>query len=109
LFVWWNCNNPPPAACDNLVNIGGFNDPVINEDLQKGRVETDAAKRQAYYEDLNRQFSKGLYNVWLNWGVWSVATSPKVHGVFGPPLPDGSSPNTGLAAGHWMLGLFITR
>jgi peptide/nickel transport system substrate-binding protein len=109
LFVWWNCNNAPPAACDNLVNFGGFNDPVINSDLQKGRVELDPTKRAGYYEDLNRQFSKQLYNLWTNWAVWAVATSPKVHGIFGPPLPDGSAPNPGLATGHSMAGLFITQ
>jgi peptide/nickel transport system substrate-binding protein len=108
LFVWWNCNNAPPAACDNLVNFGGFNDPVINSDLQKGRVELDPAKRAAYYEDVNRQFSKELYNLWQNWVLWAVASSPKVHGVFGPPLPDGSLPNGGLATGHSMAGLFKT-
>jgi peptide/nickel transport system substrate-binding protein len=122
LFVWWNCNNgpatnPPPAAtaadappaCDNLVNFGGFNDAVINSDLQQGRSELDPAKRAAFYEDLNRQFSKQLYNLWINWAVWSVATDPKVHGIFGPPLPDGSAPNPGLATGHSMAGLFITH
>ena len=45
LFVWWHCNNAPPAGCDNLVNFGGFNDPQIKSDLDKGRGETDPAKR----------------------------------------------------------------
>ncbi len=72
LFVWWHCNNAAPAACDNLVNFGGFNDPVINSDLDKGRTDPDPAKRAGYYEDLNRQFSKQLYNLWTSWVVWSV-------------------------------------
>jgi peptide/nickel transport system substrate-binding protein len=108
LFVWWNCNNAAPAACDNLVNFGGFNDPVITSDLQKGRTDTDPATRAGYYEDLNRQFSKELYNLWTSWVVWSVSTSTKVHDIFGPPLPDGSAPNPGLATGHSMAGLFKT-
>ena len=45
--------------CDNLVNFGGFNDPMINSDLQKGRSEVDPAKRKALYEDLNREFAEG--------------------------------------------------
>jgi len=108
LFVWWNCNNAAPATCDNLVNFGGFNDTVINSDLQKGRTDTDPATRAGYYEDLNRQFSKQLYNLWTSWVVWAVSTSPKVHGILGPPLPDGSAPNPGLATGHSMAGLFVT-
>ena len=82
---------------------------VINSDLQKGRVEPDPQKRTGYYEDLNRQFSKQLYNIWINWTVWDVSTSPKVHGIFGPQLPDGSAPNPGLATGHSMAGLFVTQ
>jgi peptide/nickel transport system substrate-binding protein len=109
LFVWWRCGNAPPLACDNLVNFGGFNDPQITSDLEKGRGETDPAKRAALYEDLNRQFSKGLYNIWENWTVWSVSTSTKVHNVFGPDLPDGGGKaNPGLGTGHSMAGLFVT-
>ena len=91
------------------MNFGGFNDAVINSDLQQGRTEIDPAKRAGFYEDINRQFSKQLYNLWINWAVWSVATDTKVHGIFGPPLPDGSAPNPGLATGHSMAGLFITH
>jgi hypothetical protein len=57
---------------------------------------------------LNRQFAKQLYDIWISWAVWSVATSTKVKGVFGPPLPDGSNPYPGLATGHPMLGLNLT-
>ena len=44
LFVWWNCNNAPPAACDNLVNFGGFNDPVINVRPREG-PDRDSIRR----------------------------------------------------------------
>jgi peptide/nickel transport system substrate-binding protein len=107
--VWWHCGNAPPAPCDNLVNFGGFNDPTISSDLEKGRGETDPAKRAALYEDLNRQFAKQLYDIWTVWTVWSVSTSTKVHNVFGPDLPDGGGkPNPGLGTGHSMAGLFVT-
>ena len=108
LFVWWHCTNAPPAACDNLVNFGGFNDATINADLEKGRTSTDPATRKAAYEDVNRQFSKELYNLWTNWTVWAVPSQTKVHGIFGPDLPDGSKPFPGLATGHPLLGLFKT-
>jgi peptide/nickel transport system substrate-binding protein len=108
LFVWWHCNNAPPAPCDNLVNFGGFNDAQINKDLEQGRSETDPAKRQALYEDLNRTFSQQLYDLWFSWTVWAVPTATKVHGLFGPDLPDGGKPFPGLATGHPMLGLFVT-
>ena len=108
LFVWWNCPNAPPVACDNLINFGGFNDAQINSDFDKARGEVDPAKAKALYEDVNRQFGKGIYNIWVSYTLWSVGTSTKVHGLFGPPLPDGSKPNTSLANGHAMSGLFVT-
>jgi peptide/nickel transport system substrate-binding protein len=110
LFVWWHCGNgdQTPAACDNLVNFGGFNDPVISSDLEKGRVESDPTKRTGYYEDINRQFAKQLYNLWIDWTVWGIASSPKVHGVIGPQLPDGSKPDPTVATGFPISGLFVT-
>jgi peptide/nickel transport system substrate-binding protein len=111
LFVWWHCGNSAetPLPCDNPVNFGAFNDPTISTDQEKGRVETDPAKRAALYEDLNKQFSKQLYNLWTNWTVWAVPTATNVHGVFGPDLPDGSKPSPGLAAGNPMSGLYVTK
>jgi peptide/nickel transport system substrate-binding protein len=108
LFVWWHCNNQPPAACDNLVNFGAFNDPMINSDLDQGRVESDQAKRAAFYEDLNREFSKQLFNIWESWTVWAVASSPKVHGIIGPTLSDGSKPDPNMATGFPVSAIFIT-
>ncbi len=108
LFVWWHCNNQG-TPCDNLVNFNGFNDPQINKDLETGRTETDPAKRAAAYEDLNRVFSSQLYDIWVNWVVWSVATDTKVHDIFGPNVSDGSKPYPGLATGHSMAGIFITK
>ena len=107
LYVWWHCSNAPPAPCDNLVNFGGFNDPVINSDLEKGRVETDPQKRTALYEDLNRQFAKQLYNIWTSWTVWAIASSPKVHGQVGTQLPDGSKPDPNIV-GFPISGLYVT-
>ncbi|MEY2403557.1 MAG: peptide/nickel transport system substrate-binding protein [Acidimicrobiaceae bacterium] len=111
LFVWWHCDNSAatPLPCDNPVNFGAFNDPQISSDQQKGRIETDPAKRAALYEDLNRQFSKQLYNEWLSWTVWAVPTATNVHGILGADLPDGSKPFPGLAAGHPMSGLYVTK
>jgi peptide/nickel transport system substrate-binding protein len=108
LYFWWHCNNAPPAACDNLINFGGFNDPQINSDLDKGRAELDATKSKAFYEDVNKQFGSQVYNVWVDFTHWSVATSTKVHNIFGADLPDGSKPNPGLANGHQMSGIFVT-
>ena len=106
-YVWWHCDNAAPADCDNLVNFGGWNDPEINALLAKGRLEADPAKHKAIYEDLNREFAKKLWDLWANYTNWTIASQTKVHGVFGPNLPDGTKPSDGIATGHSLIGLWI--
>ena len=108
-YVWWHCSNPPPAACDNPVNFAGFNDAEINRLLDEGRVELDAAKRKTIYEDLNKEFANKLFDLWGQWTLWDIASNPKVHGVLGPDLPDGSGPFPGLATGHPVEGMWIEQ
>jgi peptide/nickel transport system substrate-binding protein len=105
-YVWWHCSNKPPLACDNPINFGGFNDPVINADFDKARVSSDQAERTRLYEDINREFTKQLYNLWAQFVVWTVAMKPNVHGVLGPPLPDKTGPFEGLATGHQVDGMW---
>ena len=105
-WVWWHCSNAS-GPCDNLVNFGGWNDPQINKLLEEGRAEADPAKHAAIYEELNREFAKKLWDLWSGYTTWTIAFQPKVHGIFGPPLPDGSLPSDGLATGHSVLGLWI--
>lgn len=108
-YVWWHCSNTPPAPCDNPVNFGGFNDDVINKAFDDARTTPDEAKREADYETINKQFAKQLYDLWGQWVLWIVAYKPTVHGVFGPPLPDGAAPFNGLATGHSFAGMWCTN
>jgi peptide/nickel transport system substrate-binding protein len=109
-YVWWHCDNAPPDDCNNLVNFSGFNDPVINESLDKGRSSAadDPAHVQAY-EDLNRRFATELYEIWGQYTIWSIAFQPQVHGVLGTDLPDGTGPFPGLATGHPVEGIWLKQ
>ncbi len=80
-YVWWYGGSP--------VNFGKFDDPEINALLDQGRASTDADARREIYEDINRVFAAKLYNVWMNWTLWTVGTAPDVHGVLGPDTADG--------------------
>jgi peptide/nickel transport system substrate-binding protein len=100
-YIWWHSGSP--------VNFSKINDPVIDKDLDQARVETDPAKRQALYEDMNRQFAKEAYNLWTWWTLWTVASSTKVHGILGPDLPDGKKPSPGLATGHFLGGMWLSK
>jgi peptide/nickel transport system substrate-binding protein len=80
-YAWWHSGSP--------VNFGRIDDPVIDRDLEQGRVETDPAKRTAIYKDLNRRFQKELYNLWAWYGLWALGYQNNIAGVRGVPLPDG--------------------
>jgi len=108
-WVWWHCDETPPTACANPVNFGGFNDAEINSLLEQGRAATTKEEQAKAYEDLNREFAKKLYNLWAQYVIWSVASDPKVHGVFGPDLPDGTKPFDGLAVGHPVIGMWVEQ
>lgn len=98
-YIWWYGGYP--------TNFNKFDDPEINALLDEGRSESDPARRREIYEELNREFAKELYNIWMIWTRWTVATATDVYGLSGPPLPDGSEPNPGLADGHPVSGMWI--
>jgi peptide/nickel transport system substrate-binding protein len=97
-YAWWHSGSP--------VNFGRINDPVIDKDLETGRVETDPAKRTAIYRHLNRRFRKQLYNLWAWYVLWAIGYQNDVSGVKGPPLPDGGGRPFALFGGDIpLLGL----
>lgn len=102
-YIWW-------YGEDNPVNFGRFNDPVINENLDKGRTSAKPETRKAAYEAINRQFAKEAWNVWLWHAPWAVAEAANVHGILGPDLPgEGGPPSGRLVTGHSLLGIWIDR
>jgi peptide/nickel transport system substrate-binding protein len=100
-YVWWHSGMP--------TNFGGIDDPELDALLEQGRAESDPAKRQEIYENVNKLFADKVYNLWFNWTQWDVATASDVWGVFGPDLPDGSKPFGGLATGHPVSGMWVQQ
>ena len=80
-YVWWHSGSP--------VNFGRIKDPEIDRLLDAGRVEPDPEKRVAIYEDLNRRFAEESWNLWSWYTLWAIGAKSSVHGIDGPPLPDG--------------------
>ncbi len=93
-YVWWHSGSP--------VNFGRINDADIDKALEEGRVELDPERRKEIYEDLNRAFAEGAYNMWNWYSPWAVAASDRVHNLVGTTLPDGST-GSGLHWGWHML------
>ena len=100
-YNWWYGGSP--------VNFGKFDDPEMNALLDAGRAESDSSKAAEIYEDVNKRFGSQAYNLWLNWTIWDVATAPDVHGVYGTDLPEGGKPFPGLATGHPVSGMWISK
>jgi peptide/nickel transport system substrate-binding protein len=101
-YVWWHSGS--------LVNFGKIADPELDKLLDDGRKTIDPAQRKAIYENVNKLFAKKLYNVWEAYSMWTVASGTKVHGIFGPDLPDaGGKPWPSLATGHPVVGLWVEK
>jgi peptide/nickel transport system substrate-binding protein len=99
-YIWW-------YGVDNPINFARIKDPAIDMALDAGRVEPDADKRRAIYEQIATQFGKEVWNVWLSYVPWAVALNKNVHGVLNMELPDdGGKVTTGLADGHPLVGLW---
>jgi len=72
------------------INFSRIRDDVIDQNLDILRESADPAERQAAAEAINRRFAKKVYNVWLTWGEWAIASQLDVHQVAtGYNLPDG--------------------
>jgi peptide/nickel transport system substrate-binding protein len=102
-YIWWYGEGNP-------VNFGRFDDAVINERLDEGRVTADEDVRRDAYEAINERFAEQVWNVWLWHAPWAVAETANVHGILGPELPGGAgSPSARLVTGHSLLGIWIDR
>jgi peptide/nickel transport system substrate-binding protein len=100
-YVWWK-------STPNPINFGRFADPEIDRLLDEGRTTPDSGERQQIYEDLNRRFAEELWNLWVYYTPWTVATAPEVHGVPGEG-PSSPEPFPGLAAGHLVTYMWVDQ
>jgi peptide/nickel transport system substrate-binding protein len=104
-YVWWKSFNGEPP---NPINFARFDDPEIDRLLDEGRTTPDDAQRQQIYEDLNRRFAEQIWNLWIYYTLWTVATAPDVHGVPGEG-PSSADPFPGLAAGHPVTYMWVEQ
>lgn len=100
-YDWWKGGS--------VVNFSKINDPELDRLLDAGRASADPAERQQIYGQVSERFASEVYNLWMQWTLWTVVSQGNVHGVFGPPLPNGAKPFEGLATGHSVAGLWVEQ
>jgi peptide/nickel transport system substrate-binding protein len=102
-YIWWY-----GGAGANPTNFSRINDPVLNEALAQGRVETDPVKRREMYERIPRRFAEKVYSIWLSYAEWGIGLAKNVHGVLSAELPDDGGPIfTGIAGGHPVHAMWV--
>jgi peptide/nickel transport system substrate-binding protein len=99
-YVWWNTGSP--------VNFGKIADPTLQKLLDDGRTETDPAKRKVIYQQVDRRFASQIYNIWAYNPQWLIAAQKNVHGLTGPPLPDGVGQPSFIQGRHPLLGIWVS-
>jgi peptide/nickel transport system substrate-binding protein len=104
-YVWWKSFGGDPP---NPINFARFDDPEIDRLLDEGRTTAEDSAREGIYEDLNRRFAEEVWNLWIFYTPWTVATAPDVHGVPGEG-PTSAEPFPGLAAGHPVTYMWVEQ
>lgn len=100
-YYWWHSSQP--------TNFGKFKDDEVDALLDEGRESSDPERRKEIYQELNKRLGEQVYNYWLNWTMWAVASDSNIHGVMGPELPSGKGPFPGLATGHPVTAIWIEQ
>jgi len=107
LYVWFHSGS--------TVNFNHIDDPVIDQNLDKGRATADTATRTQAYEAFNKQMNTQAYNMWGWYTKWWVGAKSDIHGILGPNLPDDSGqpgdvkPIDLLAGYHQILGIWKSK
>ena len=74
---WWSSATAQPIGTVGT-NFGRFVDEVIDENLDIIRTNPDPDARREAAETINRRFGEQVYDLWLNYALWGVITSPQV-------------------------------
>jgi peptide/nickel transport system substrate-binding protein len=99
-YIWWYGDSNP-------VNFGRFNDPVINENLDRGRSDPDEDARRKAYEAINEQFAGGLERVAVARALGGRRGRQRARDARAGPPGQGGPPSGRLVTGHSLLGIWI--
>jgi peptide/nickel transport system substrate-binding protein len=98
-YPWWSTGS--------ALNFGRFDDPRLQDLLERGRSEPDATTRARIYEDVNRELASQLFHLWAYHPQWVAAAQPRVRGLRGLPLP-GDAGTPAFSGRLSLAGLSVT-
>ena len=106
---FWGSETSNPVGTFGL-NFGRIEDEVIDESFETIRTNPDPEIRREASEAINRRFAEQVYDVWLAWGRWAVASDPAVHQIAtGYNLPDGGENRGMTGAAHQLSQIWIEQ
>ncbi|MFM2071608.1 MAG: hypothetical protein RLZZ623_1871 [Actinomycetota bacterium] len=107
-YFWWHSAAAPPDGSLAL-NFGRVRDPIVDDNLEKQRTETDPAKREVFAENVNKQMAAKCYQLAESWTLWGTPHKPQVQGLATFMLPDGSlsRDGAGFSGQFWTQTLWL--
>jgi peptide/nickel transport system substrate-binding protein len=90
-YIWWHSKNAGAEKTAIALNFGRVKDPVIDDLLDKARVEADLAKRKADAEAINREFAKQCWAIPVYWTIWGIPHKASVVGIDQLTFPDNTT------------------
>jgi ABC-type transport system substrate-binding protein len=89
-YLWWHSSTAKPDG-ELSLNFARLRDPVVDENLDAARGESDPAKRNEYAQNINRRMAEECLNLPASWTIWGIPHAPKVQDVGVGVLPDGKA------------------
>jgi ABC-type transport system substrate-binding protein len=87
-YFWWHSSAATPDG-GLALNFGRLQDPVIDDLLDKSRVESDPDVRRGFAEDVNRQFAEECWVLPVSYSRWGVIHQSNLYGIGQTPNADG--------------------
>jgi hypothetical protein len=89
--IFWGSETSRPVG-EWALNFGRIEDDVIDESFDTIHSNPDPELRREASELINRRFAEQVYNVWIAWSMWAVASVPHVHQVAPSGMTGGNHP-----------------
>ena len=93
-YFWWHSSASAPDG-ELALNFGRVEDPIVDENLEAQRGESDPAKRKGFAENVNRQMAGECLQFANSWTIWGTPRAPKVQGLGTLVFPDGTMARDG--------------